>query len=376
VESSDKAVHKRAADTVRKVFRRKAAKKPGLRPGTLVHVGEQKAEKLSVNIMDYDATNLTEKTTDTIDDTFDYRDRPTVSWININGLHEVEAIGRFGKHFNVHELALEDIINTGHRPKLEESQDHVFVILKMIMAKENGNGIETEQVSLLIGSGHLITFQEREGDVLDPVRHRIRKTVPRVRFTWPGYLAYAVMDTIVDHYFVVLESMSERIEQIEEELIQDPTPEKLESIYAMKRQLIALRKSIWPLREVIGGLERLESPLVKPEVGPYLRDLYEHVIQIIDTVETMRDTVSGLLDMYMSSVSNRMNEVMKILTIIATIFIPLGFLAGVYGMNFDTSASPFNLPELGMRYGYLLFWAAVVAIGGGLIWYFKRKRWL
>ncbi len=355
---------------------RKARRKIGLKPGTLIYVGEQKTEKVSVNIIDYDETNLTEKTSESIEDCFPFKDLPTVTWININGLHDVGAIGRLGQHFNVHDLVLEDIINTGHRPKLEETEDHIFVILKMLTMGSNGEDLESEQVSILIGKNCVVTFQEREGDVLEPVRERIRKTRPRVRFMGTDYLGYAVMDTIVDHYFVVLEMLGERIEILEEELIQDPTPKKLEGIYALKRQLISLRKSIWPLREVMGGLERMESPLIKPSTNPYIRDLYEHVIQVIDTVETLRDTVSGLIDMYMSSVSNRMNEVMKVLTIIATIFIPLGFLAGVYGMNFNTEASPFNLPELGMRYGYPLFWLAVLAIGGGLLWFFKRKRWL
>jgi magnesium transporter len=175
---------------------------------------------------------------------------------------------------------------------------------------------------------------------------------------------------------VILEQFGERIESLEDALIAHPDPEKLETIYSLKRQLIAMRKAVWPLREVVGGLERSESPLIRDTIGVYLRDLYEHVIQVIDSVETLRDTVSGLLDMYMSSVSNRMNEVMKVLTIIATIFIPLGFLAGVYGMNFNTEASPFNLPELGMRYGYIMFWGAAVVIAGGLFWFFRRKRWL
>jgi magnesium transporter len=190
------------------------------------------------------------------------------------------------------------------------------------------------------------------------------------------YLGYAIMDTIVDHYFVILERLSERIEELEVELIAHPTPEKLEGIYALKRELIAMRKAVWPLREVIGGLDRMESPLIRDSIRVYIRDLYEHVIHVIDSVETLRETVSGLLDMYMTSVSNRMNEVMKVLTIIATIFIPLGFLAGVYGMNFDTGVSPFNLPELGWRYGYLLFWGMAVLIAAGLFVFFKRRRWL
>ncbi len=355
---------------------KRAKKKLGLKPGTLTYVGEQRTEHLSINILDYNETDLTEKTTGAIQDCFPFLDAATTTWININGLHEVHAVGELGKHFGIHELLLEDIVNTGHRPKLEESENHIFVILKMLSMDSTGEELQSEQVSLIIGKSYVITFQEQEGDVLDPIRERIRKTNPRVRLTGPDYLGYSVMDTIIDHYFVVLETLGERIEILEEELIADPTPEKLQGIHVLKRQLISLRKSVWPLREVISGLERTEPPLIQASTRPYLRDLYEHIIQVIDTVETHRDMVSGLIDMYMSSVSNRMNEVMKILTIIATIFIPLGFLAGVYGMNFNTEASPFNLPELGMRYGYPLFWLAVLLIGGGLLWFFRRKRWL
>jgi len=355
---------------------KRAKRRIGLRPGTLVYLGEPKAEKFTISVMDYNETELTEPSPASVAECIPFIDAATVTWINVTGLHDVGAISELGKHFNIHDLVLEDIINTGHRPKLEESEDHIFVIVKMLTMDTDGEEVQSEQVSLLIGKSYVITFQEREGDVLDPIRDRIRKTKPRVRFMGTDYLGYAVLDTIVDHYFVVLETLSERIEFLEDELVQDPTPEKLEGIYALKRQLISLRKQIWPLREVIGALDRLESPLIRSSTSPYLRDLYEHVIQVIDTVETLRDMVSGLIDMYMSSVSNRMNEVMKILTIIATIFIPLGFLAGVYGMNFNTESSPFNLPELGLRYGYPLFWIAVLLIGGGLLWFFRRKRWL
>jgi magnesium transporter len=222
----------------------------------------------------------------------------------------------------------------------------------------------------------VLSFQERPGDVFEPIRERLRKTSPRVRFMNSDYLAYTLIDAIVDHYFVVLESVAANIEDVEDALIKNPQSEDLEAIHDLKRQLIMMRKATWPLREVVGGLERLETDLVKDSTSPYLRDLYEHTIQVIDTVETFRDIVSGLLDVYLSSVSNKMNEVMKVLTLIATIFIPLGFLAGVYGMNFDTSISVLNMPELGLRYGYIIFWIVAICIGGGLYLYFKRKKWL
>ena len=300
----------------------------------------------------------------------------TITWINIDGLHDVETIEKIGGHFGMHPLIMEDIANTGQRPKLETSEKHLFLVLKMLYCDPDNGEIRSEQFSFVVGNNFVISFQERVGDVFEPVRYRIRKTEPRVRFMNADYLAYTLVDAIVDGYFSVLEALGERIESMEDVLVNDPRPEHLETIHELKRELIVMRKAVWPLREVVGGLERLESDLIKDGTRTYLRDLYEHTIQVIDTVETFRDMVSGLLDIYMSSVSNKMNEVMKVLTIMATIFIPLGFLAGVYGMNFDTAASPFNLPELGLPYGYLMFWGLVVLIGGGLFVFFKRKGWL
>jgi magnesium transporter len=212
--------------------------------------------------------------------------------------------------------------------------------------------------------------------VFNSVRERVKRTVPRTRMMTPDYLAYALMDAIVDNYFVVLEHVGEHVEALEDDLVADPRPDTLETIQQLKRELLFMRRSVWPLREAIGGLTRTETGLVRKSTQPYLRDLYEHIIQVIDSIETFRDMVSGLLDIYLSSVSNRMNEVMKVLTVIATVFIPLGFLAGVYGMNFDTSIGPFNMPELGFKYGYPMFWLVAVLIGGGLFWFFRRRHWI
>lgn len=355
---------------------RKSSKKIGLKPGTVVFVGEKKTETVAITVIDFNETTLSERKVSSIEECFPFRDTPGITWINISGIHDVEVVEKLGAHFGIHPLVLEDIVHTGQRPKMEESDSYVFVVLKMIYGKIEDDGFESEQVSLIFGENYVISFQERDGDVFDPVRERIRKSVPRVRFMGADYLAYALIDAVVDNYFTVLEHLGEKIEAMEDMLITSPVPENLESIHTMKRELILMRKRIWPLREVVGALERTESKLIHDYTGAYLRDLYEHVIQVIDTVETFRDMVSGLIEMYLSSVSNKMNEVMKVLTIIATIFIPLGFLAGVYGMNFDTAASPFNLPELGMRYGYIFFWAAVLVVGIGLFMFFKRKRWL
>jgi magnesium transporter len=355
---------------------RKISKKHGLMPGSVVYVGKERTETVRIDVTDYSETEHTTKSDITVDECAHYKDRATISWINVEGVHNSALIENLGECFGIHPLVLEDIVNTGHRPKLEDSDDYIFVTLKMLRGFTGAGDLKSEQVSVLFGNNWVMTFQEIGEDVFKPVRSRIVKTVPRVRLMSTDYLAYALIDAVVDHYFVLLEQIGERIEELDDEVSDSPKPEHLESIRKLKWQLIFMRKAIWPLREVIGGLERIESAMVKDTTGPYVRDLYEHAIQVIETVETYRDMVSGLLDLYHTSISNRMNETMKVLTIFASIFIPLGFLAGVYGMNFDTTASPFNLPELGFKYGYILFWVIAVTIGGGLLLFFRRKKWL
>jgi len=355
---------------------KKLSKTRGLKPGSVVFVGDKKVEKTKIRIIDYNDTELNEYEVSTVEECFPFKDKPTVTWINVDGLHDVSVIEKIGKHYGMHPLIMEDIANTGQRPKIEVADKYIFLTLKMLYLDESNSNILSEQFSFIFGNNFVISFQERVGDVFEPVRDRLRKTVPRIRFMTSDYLAYTLIDAIVDHYFVVLEGIAARIESMEDALIENPRPEDLETIHDLKRQLISMRKATWPLREVVGGLERLESEFIKDSLKVYLRDLYEHAIQVIDTVETFRDMVSGLLDIYLSSVSNKMNEVMKVLTIIATIFIPLGFLAGVYGMNFDTAASPLNMPELGFPFGYLMFWGVALLIGGGLLFFFKHKKWL
>ncbi len=355
---------------------KKLSKTKGLKPGAVVFVGEQKVEETKIRIIDYNETELNEYEVSSIEECFPFKDKPSVTWINIDGLHDVSVIEKIGSHFGMHSLILEDIANTGQRPKIEAGEESIFLSMKMLSLDDSHSNILSEQFSFIFGENFVISFQERIGDVFEPVRDRLRKTKPRVRFMTSDYLAYTLIDAIVDHYFVVLEGVASKIESMEDALIENPQTDDLQTIHDLKRQLIFMRKATWPLREVVGGLERAESKLIKDSSKAYLRDLYEHTIQVIDTVETFRDMVSGLLDIYLSSISNKMNEVMKVLTIIATIFIPLGFLAGVYGMNFDTTASPFNLPELGLPFGYLMFWGMALLIGGGLFVFFKRKNWL
>ena len=355
----------------KKIVKRVGAhEKVGLPPGTLVHIGERKTEKAKITIIDYDEKDFQEREVQKVEECFPFKDKPTVTWINIDGLQEVEIVGKIGAHFGIHPLILEDILHTGQRPKAEDLGEYLFIVLKMLYQDERGDEMLGEQVSLLLGPNYVISFQEREGDVFSPIRERIRNSKGRMRKAGTDYLAYALVDAIVDHYFVILEELGEKIESLEEELLKNPTPETLQVIHTLKTNLVFLRKSVWPLREVINNLERGESPLITDPTGIYLRDVYDHTIQVIDTIESYRDMVSGMLDIYLSSLSNRMNEVMKVLTIIATIFIPLTFIAGIYGMNFK------YMPELEWHWGYFGILIVMVVIVGFMGFYFKRKRWL
>jgi magnesium transporter len=351
-------------------FVKRTSRKAGLPPGTLIHIGERKAEKTRITIIDYDEAQFEEKEAKKIEECFPFKDKPTVSWINIDGIHQVEIIEKLGSHFGLHPLLLEDILNTEQRPKMEDFGDYIFVVLKMLYYDGEKDEIEAEQVSLILGSNFVISFQEREGDVFDPVRERIRKGKGRIRKAGADYLAYALLDAIVDNCFLILETVGERIEDTEQQLATNPIPETLQLIRKLKKGMIILRKSIWPLREVVSGLERGESVLIHESTGAYLRDVYDHTIQVIDTVESFRDMVSGMLDIYLSSISNKMNEVMKVLTIFAVIFIPLTFVAGIYGMNFEF------MPELGWQWGYPMILIVMASIASGMLVYFRRKRWL
>lgn len=351
-------------------FSRNELKKKGLPPGSLVYTGEQKMEDVKISVFDYDEEEFQEEEPKEIEECFPFKEKPSVTWINIDGLHRTEIMEKIGRHFDIHPLILEDILTTTQRPKLEDMEDYEFIVLKMLNFDEERNDVETEQISLILGQNFVISFQESSGDVFDSVRERIRKGKGRIRKMGADYLAYALIDAIVDHYFYILENFGEKIESLEEEVVEDPTPQTLQTIHDLKRELISLRKSIWPLREVINRLSKEESPLIEETTGVYLRDVHDHTIQIIDTIETYRDIVSGMLDIYLSSVSNRMNEVMKVLTIIATIFIPLTFIAGIYGMNFEV------MPELGVGWAYPAILVVMLVIGIVMILYFRRKDWL
>ena len=351
------------------LFLKKSSKKVGLPPGTVVFVGERKVEEIRITLIDYDENQYNEREIENIEDCFPYKGSPSISWINIDGVHQVDVIEKLGDHFVLHPLLQEDVVNTHQRPKFDEFDDHLFIVLRMFFLNEEKNELEGEQISCIVGANFVISFQERQGDVFEQVRERLRNGKGRIRKKGSDYLAYCLIDAIVDSYYTILETLGEHIESLQEELVSEPKREDLQIIQDLKRDMLFIRKSVWPLREVIGGLVRSESTLIKQDVLVYIRDVYDHVIQAIDTIETYRDMLSAMLDIYLSSVGNRMNEVMKVLTIIATIFIPMTFLAGVYGMNFK------YMPELGWRYAYLFFWIVVSVVLIAMIAYFKRKKW-
>ncbi|MHB8881886.1 MAG: magnesium/cobalt transporter CorA [Thermodesulfovibrionales bacterium] len=348
----------------------KRSKKSGLPPGSLVHIGEKKSDTIRITVIDYDEQGFREKELATLEECFLFKKSPSVTWINIDGLHDTGLITKLGECYGFHPLMLEDIANTQQRPKMDDYTDYLYVVLRMLYLNQSA-GIMTEQVSLVAGSNFVISFQEAmEGDVFNPVRESIRTDKNRVRRMGADYLLYLLIDAVVDSYFAILETMGEEIESTEDMLILNPEAHSLQAIHTLKRKLIVLRKAIWPLRELINKLERNESSLLQDHTRLYLRDVYDHTIQVIDTVETYRDMVSGMIDIYLSSVSNRMNAVMKVLTIIATIFMPLTFLAGVYGMNFK------HMPELEWPWAYPALWGVMLGISLLMLYFFHRKKWL
>ncbi len=342
----------------------------GHAPGTLVAAEKVDQQPLKLTLFEYGSEMpMEERQVQMVSECFPFDPQIPVTWLNVNGSHQVEILEEIGSRLDIHLLVLEDILDTSQRPKMEDFDHYLFIEVNMLSWDEPQSLVESQQVSLILGGKYVVTFQEYEKDVFDPVRKRIREGKSRLTRQGADYLAYSLIDAIVDHYFIVLENLGEQIEFLEEELVTDPDPGTLQSIHELKRELIFLRKSVWPLREVIGALERGKSPLFQELSLIYLRDVYDHTIQIIDTVETFRDMVSGMLDIYLSSISNRMNEVMKVLTIIATVFIPLSFIVGVYGMNFS------YMPELQWKWGYFIVWGVIIIVVVGMLAYFRRKKW-
>ncbi|OPY83543.1 MAG: Magnesium transport protein CorA [Syntrophorhabdus sp. PtaU1.Bin153] len=348
---------------------KKRSQKAGLPAGTLIHIGEQKTERTTITIIAYEDGNSREVDLSELEQYIASKNSNEVIWVNINGIHQAAIVETIGRIFHLHPLSLEDIMNTDQRPKMEEYKNYIFIVLKKLFYDEPTRRIKDDQISLVLGNSFLISFQESEPDMFTPVREAIRKRRGRISEAGADYLAYSLVDMAVDNYFLTMEKLGEDIEALEDNLVKNPEGQTLRSIHRLKRELIFLRKTVWPLREVVGDLERTGSTFIQESTIIYLRDIYDHVIHVVDTIETFREIVSGMLDIYLSSVSNKMNEVMKVLTIIATIFIPLTWIAGIYGMNFE------HIPELKMRFGYPLVMLCMGAIGILMLVYFKRKKW-
>ena len=347
----------------------KRSGKAGLPPGTLVHIGTKTEIPAQVTLITYNETAFDSKDITDVQDCLLIKDGPGIRWLNIKGVSDTALVERIGNCLGLHSLMLEDIVNTDQRPKAEEYDGHMFVILKSLGYDDAAGSVRTEQVSLVLGKNYVLSFLERETPALNAVLERLKQGKGKMRKSGADYLAYAVIDSIVDNYFYLLEKTGERIETLEDRLIKDPTPRMLTAINDLKREMIILRRAVWPLREVINGLQRDGEELISHETGLYLRDVYDHTIQVVDTVETFRDMLSGMIEIYHSSVSNKLNVVMKVLTVISTIFIPLTFIVGLYGMNFK------YMPELDWKFGYLFVWGIMIAAAAAMVLAFRKRGW-
>ena len=351
-------------------FISRTSKAAGSSPGTLVHIGEKRTDAVNITRIEYNQSEFYEKNIEAVSQLAPVdQDAGIVTWVNIDGLHDVGLMETVGKLFGIHSLVMEDILNTAQRPKMEDFENYLFITLKMFYRNESRH-IEAEQVSIVLGENYVLSFTENPKDSLNMIKDRLRKGKGKIRQSGGDYLTYALLDMIVDHYFVALDHYNKIIDSLEDEIIETPQPESMQYIHAAKRELIFFHRQIWPLREILGQLKKGDLPHIRDTTQIYIADVYDHLTQILETTESFRDILSGLQDLYLSTISQKMNEVMKVLTIIATIFIPLTFIAGIYGMNFK------YMPELEWRWGYFIVWGIMIVIGCGLLYYFKKKRWL
>lgn len=348
------------------------ANKVGLPPGTLVHVGDVSGISTSITLIDYTKDQLIEKQIGSIDEILEYKETDTVTWVIIEGLSNTDTIKDIGRHFGIHQLVLEDILNTHQRPKFEEYEDYLYIVLKSLLPVENKHfSVDYEQISILVLENFVFTFKEKNDDLFDSVRERLITSKGRFRNLGSDYLTYVLLDTIIDNCFVLIDTLDDSVSLLEDQMLShDATDESLHTIQRLKREIIIIRRYISPIRELMSGILRSESVLIPEKTHIYLRDVYDHSIRVIESIETYREILSGLLEIYISSVSNKMNEVMKVLTVFASIFIPLTFLTGIYGMNFEF------MPELKWKWAYPVLWVAFITIPAVLIYYFKRKKWL
>ncbi|MCU0416436.1 MAG: magnesium/cobalt transporter CorA [Cytophagaceae bacterium] len=352
----------------------KKRRRPGISPGTLDGFSHtDRTKEAPIHLIQYSAQEFFESDIDDVAHmTCPAVTHDGVYWYNIDGVNHPEQLSKIGYMYQLHPLLVEDIASADQRAKMDDYENHVFLSLKTISFEPKHHVLTSEQISIVFGKGYVLTFQElnKSGDVFDPNRERLKQNKGRMRRMGSDYLVYSFLDTVVDNYFLVMEKMGERLEIIEQEMLVSPTAQHLKDLYKIRRELIYMRKAIWPLREVISKLQRDECSLISAEVSVYLRDVYDHTIQVIETLESFRDILSGIVDVYLSSLSIRMNNVMKVLTVISTIFMPLSFIVGLYGMNFK------YMPELESPYGYPLVVTTCVALAGSMLYYFKRRGWL
>lgn len=344
---------------------------PGSAPGTLVP--QEGAQPTRIRAILYGEETIEELEVEDAAELPALVGRQPVCWIDVHGLADIDSLQKIGELFGLHPLALEDIVHVHQRPKVEFYDDHLILFSRMLHSEESLRG---EQLVIVLAKSLVVTFQEQPGDCLEPVRTRLRAGKGKIRGAGSDYLAYALFDAVIDSYFPLLESYGEQVEELETEVLTDPQPDALARIHTLKSELMVLRRAVWPKREVVNSLLRDETAMISEGIHVYFRDCYDHIVQLMEITESYREIASGLSETYLSSVSTKMNEVMKVLTIIATIFIPLGFIAGVYGMNFDPASSPFNMPELNWYYGYPLALLLMLAVAVGLVVYFRRKGWI
>ena len=349
---------------------KKRSRKFGLPPGSMIHIGNHTSEKVKISIIDYDAEHVEEKNEATLKECLIFLETPSVTWINVSGIYDVKMIETIGRHFGLHPLLLEDIVNSGQRSKLDDYKDNLYIVMRLLNYNTERGELEDQQVSIILGKNYLISFTEEANNIFEPVRERLMNKNSRITRQGADYLCYALIDSIVDNYFVNLEQFDEKLDLLEKSLIKKPDPMLLQQIQHTKREIAVMRKSVWPVREVVNRFRRMETPLIQDSTKLYMQDVYDHTIQAIDTIESFRDISSGLLDIYLSNISFRLNEIMKVLTIVATIFAPATFLASLYGMNFK------HMPELDTQWGYPILLGVMASISIGMLYYFYRKKWL
>jgi magnesium transporter len=349
--------------------KKKSSSKIGLPPGSIVYLGEKKVEQVTITLTEYDEKDCDKYEIKSVEEIDPFTDTPQVTWVSVCGLHETEFLKQVGEKFKVHPLVLEDILNTDTRPKIEIADDYLFIVMKLLTYNAEQRILETEQVSFILGRTFLFSFSEKTDDIFNPIKERITSQLGKVRKRGADYLLYALMDIVVDHYFLALEKIEDRIEILDDEVINDTDKSHIESIYNLRNLLLIIRRAIWPFREIVNQLIKDDSDLLDDSIEPYLRDLYDHTIHITESIEQQREVTNGLMEIYLSMMSNKMNEVMKVLTVIATIFIPLTFIVGIYGMNFP------NMPEMKWPWAYFVVWCVMIGVTLLMLYYFKRKKW-